>query len=282
MRQAADRTGQEFEPLITATAIGTAEKYKDAGFFTEGDNKTGRWKKQDGYLLDRKFLDRRAVAVGRPDQRREYKRWAELWNSRLLGKEGEQNHDTGFLNFYGSAFGWRQTKDQKYRESTLRAAARLKPLYNPNSELVASWELNGDDTIVDTMLNLQIWWFVSKEAGDPQWRELGLKHARRSAAWLVRPDGGVIQSVHYNTGDNRQEFSSHGVKVRQPQYGEAGRGSCSRNTHQGFAADTAWGRGTAWALYGFAESAKSTKDAGCSRRRKRWRRSCSIVCPRTA
>ncbi len=46
-----------------ATAIGTAEKYNGIGFFTEGDNKTGRWKQQDGLFLDRQLLGRRALAA---------------------------------------------------------------------------------------------------------------------------------------------------------------------------------------------------------------------------
>ena len=45
-----------------------------------------------------------------------FRRWAELWNARLLGKEMNENHDTGFLNYYTSVLAYRQTKEVKYRD----------------------------------------------------------------------------------------------------------------------------------------------------------------------
>ncbi|MDQ3255778.1 MAG: glycoside hydrolase family 88 protein, partial [Acidobacteriota bacterium] len=257
--QQIDRTAQQWEPIISKAPGEAFDKYDGPGFFTEGDNQTGEWKSQKGYFWTGSFWVGELWKMYGRTKDEKYRRWAETWNARLLGKEMRQNHDTGFLNYYASVFGYQLTKDPKYRTSGLRGAERLKQHYNPTTNLASSWEVNGDDTIIDTMMNLQIWWWASKETGDPQWREMGLKHALRSAEWLVRPDGSVIQSVHYNPGDNRQEFSSHGVKVKVATTAKPGE-QVFHHTHQGFPADTAWARGTAWALYGFAVAHDETKD----------------------
>jgi unsaturated chondroitin disaccharide hydrolase len=263
LKQSAQRDVAKWEPVILRTPAEEVTRDKGDGFFTEGDNKTGEWKGQKGFFWTGEFWAAELWQFYGKTKDERWRRWAEDWNARFLGKEGTENHDTGFINYYSSVLGYRQTKDAKYREAGLRAAARLKELYNPKTELVAAWSVNGDDTIIDTMMNLQIWWWASRETNDPQWRELGLKHALRSAEWLIRRDGSVAQSVHYNPGDNRQEFfSSQGAdsNLKFPNNAKPGE-RVFTHTHQGFAADTTWSRGAAWALYGFTVAYGETKDA---------------------
>ncbi|HZB44126.1 MAG TPA: DUF4861 family protein, partial [Pyrinomonadaceae bacterium] len=262
LRQAAERTAEKWEPILAASPPEQATRSTGLGFFTEGDNRTGEWKEQKGWFWTGTFWVGTLWRLHEKTGDARFRRWAERWNAHFLGKENLQNHDTGFLNYYTSVLAYRQTKDAKYRDGALRAAGRLKQLYNPQTELVAAWAVGGDDTIIDTMMNLQIWWWAARESGDAQWRELGLKHALKSREWLIRPDGSVIQSVHYNPGDNRQEFFSSAsgpTTAAVPNNSQPGE-KVFTHTHQGFAADTTWSRGAAWALYGYAVAYDETKD----------------------
>lgn len=266
LRAEIDATATTWEPILSAAPAGTITYGKGPGYFTEGSNSTGEWKPEQGYYWTGSFWAAELWRMYARTKDEKYRRWAEMWESPLLGQEMLQNHDTGFLYYYSSSLGYDLTHAPALRESALRAAQRLADMYNPATHLIASWQIKGDDTIIDTVMNLQLLWWASRETHDPKWADIAYQHALRSADWFVRPDGSVIQSVHYNPGDNPQAFPMGGGAANAstprapfPNSVPVGQEVFS-HTHQGFAADTSWARGTAWALYGFTVAYAETHD----------------------
>jgi hypothetical protein len=262
LRQAIDRTALQWEPILQATSQPITSN-AGLGFFTEANNVTGEWQKQNGYFWTGSFWTGELWQLYSATHEDKFRRWAELWGSKLSGQELQQNHDAGFLYYYSSAMGYDLTGDDKLRASALHAAERLEQLFNPKTQLIASWSEHGDDTIVDTMMNLQLLWWASDKTGDNRWKEIGRKHALRTAQWYVRADGSVFQSVHYNPGDNRQSFTLRGGarEADLPLANTAALGEWAfAHTHQGFGADTTWSRGLSWALYGFSAAYSETHE----------------------
>lgn len=81
--------------------------------------------------------------------------------------------------------------------------------------------------------------------------------------WFIRNDGSVIQSVHYNAGDNRQKFQLYGGNPNSqtylfPNHAKPGE-RVFDHPHQGFSWETNRSRRTVWAPYGFAATQDQQK-----------------------
>ena len=144
-----------------------------------------------------------------------------------------------------------------------RAPETLR-FFDPKTQLIPAWGENGDDTIIDTMMNLQLLWWASDKTGDKRWEEITRNHVHS-----VLRNGTCVQMVpsfsilHYNPGDSRQGSVLHGVAtdVDLPLVNISAPGQwVFGHTHQGFGADTTWSRGLGWALYGFSVAYSETHE----------------------
>lgn len=154
------------------------------------------------------------------------------------------DHDLGFLFYcsYGNAY--RLTGDDAYREVIVNAADSLATLFNPTVGTLLAWprhvkDFGGHNTIMDTMINLEMLFFAAKHGGNPYCYDIAVSHAETTMNNHFRPDG-----------------SCYHVAVYDLETGKFMRGC----THQGYADSSMWARGQAWAIYGYTVVYRETRD----------------------
>lgn len=152
----------------------------------------------------------------------------------------DMSHDLGFLYTLSTRAAWLLTEDQESRDLGLWAARELIERFNPHGNYIQAWGNIGEEPeagrmIVDCMMNLPLLYWASRETGDTAYREIAHHHATSTLRYLVRPDGSTYHTFFLN-----------------PQTGQPIGGK----TSQGYADESLWARGQAWAIYGFALTAQ--------------------------
>ena len=167
---------------------------------------------------------------------------------RRLDRGDVKTHDLGFLYTLSAVAGHRLTGRESYRRAAVRAADYLIERFWEAPGLIQAW---GDPEapedrpwvhgrmIVDTIMNLPLLFWASEVTGDGQYAAIAETHARTNAQRIVRPDGSTYHTFQCD------------AETGEPLGGE---------THQGYADESCWARGQAWAIYGYALAADYTGD----------------------
>lgn len=155
------------------------------------------------------------------------------------------DHDLGFQMFCSLGNAYRLTGDPAYKDILLRCADTLATLFNPVVGTILSWPREVEpnnwphNTIMDNLINLEMLFWASKNGGGQHLYDMAVSHADVTMKHQFRPD-----------------YSNHHVAVYDTVTGAFIKGV----THQGYADNTMWARGQAWAIYGYTMCYRETRE----------------------
>ncbi|GAA4379590.1 glycoside hydrolase family 88 protein [Hymenobacter koreensis] len=169
---------------------------------------------------------------------------AREYTARLEGeKTNATTHDMGFKVYCSFGTGYRLSNDPAYRAVILQAARTLSTRFYPKVGSLLSWDHSRDKwafpVIIDNMMNLELLFAATRLSGDSTYYKIAVAHANTTLKNHFRPDYSSYHVVDYDSASGR-------VTKRQ--------------THQGYAHESAWARGQGWALYGYTLCYRETKN----------------------
>ncbi len=142
----------------------------------------------------------------------------------------ELHHDVGFMWHLTSGANYRITGNQTSRTRNLIAAATLASRYIIDAEFIRAWNWDAYGySIIDSLMNIPLLYWASDVIGDKRFTKIAMRHMDMALRDHIRADGSVNHIVDH-------EIDRVGVK--------------NILAGQGYAADSCWSRGAAWAVYG--------------------------------
>ncbi len=154
----------------------------------------------------------------------------------------KNTHDLGFMLYcsYGNAY--RLTNNKEYLPVLQEGAKNLLARFSPTTGVIRSWDF-GEwkyPVIIDNMMNLEYLYWASGKMHTPTYANAATTHAL------------TTMKNHF-----RKDYSSYHLVDYDPATGKV----LKKVTHQGLTNESAWARGQAWGLYGYAMCFKNTNDA---------------------
>lgn len=154
------------------------------------------------------------------------------------------DHDSGFRWLPTSVANYKLTGNLKSYNRSRLAADNLAGRFNPAGNFIRAWNDEGTAeragwAIIDCMMNLPLLYWAYEDTKDYRYYEIAVRHADTAMKNFIRENGSSNHIVEFDikTGDFVRSYGGQGYKD-----------------------GSAWTRGQAWALYGFALSYYHTKE----------------------
>ena len=157
------------------------------------------------------------------------------------------HHDVGFM--IGSSYlnGYLLGK-KEYKNVIVQTAKSLSTRFRPTAGVIQSWNVDRGwqsqrgwecPVIIDNMMNLELLFEATTLSGDSTFYNIAVAHANTTLKNHFRKDNSCYHVVDYDLSNG---------EVRKKQ------------TAQGYADESVWARGQAWAIYGYTVCYRYTHD----------------------
>lgn len=226
-----DSLFEKLDKKLTRSAV----NLKDIIPFIAKDGRYNDMAKEDITWWTNGFFGGMMWLMYNETKKEEYKIAAER-QEELLDKAFEVydglHHDVGFMWGITAKANYTLTGNKKSRVRCLHAANFLFARTNIRGKYIKAWP-NKDYTIIDSMMNIPLLYWASREIGDDRYKYVALMHADSVLKHHIREDGSVAHIAVHNTQKDEVIETLAG---------------------QGCAVGSAWSRGQSWAVYGYALS----------------------------